>query len=299
MCLRVDGPGTGQTRLLLRRQGDIDFSGDALRHFALEGQDVTQVALVALRPQGLLGGGPDQSGRDSHLVARAHNRTFDDRVDIQFPRDGSGAACAPSCTASPRCARSLAASRSRTDPRSTARSSRRQNTPAPDHRTGSPVAARRPIESASSPSSWIAGCSLFTATAAITAAARRPAHPKATRGRSTLEDRTTATGADAAASSAARTSPAAWYRCPGSLARHRWTMPRSVGGTRAAMAPAAPSKSPTQTPSALGPRTAMTRSPSREESLRAPRCLRAHRQVCRPELQEPCNRGCPSPLRAE
>ena len=91
---------------------------------------------------------------------------------------------------------------------------------------------------------------------------------------------------------------------PGSvvLALWRGTVERShaARATRGPVRwPAAPSRSPPQTPSALDPRTAMTRSPFREESLQAPRCLRAHQRVGRQELQVPCNRGCPSPLRAE
>ena len=50
MCVGVDWPGPGETGLLLRRQGDLDFAGDVLRHLALQRQHVTQVALVALRP---------------------------------------------------------------------------------------------------------------------------------------------------------------------------------------------------------------------------------------------------------
>ena len=88
MCFWVDRTDARQTRLFLGRQGDPDFAGDALGHFALQGQDVPQVTLVTSRPQRFFRGGPDQPGRDSHLVARADHRAFDDAVDIQFPRDG-------------------------------------------------------------------------------------------------------------------------------------------------------------------------------------------------------------------
>ena len=50
MDLRIDRPCARQTRLLLRRQRDPDFAGDGSRHLALQGQHVTQVTLVTLRP---------------------------------------------------------------------------------------------------------------------------------------------------------------------------------------------------------------------------------------------------------
>ena len=51
-------------------------------------QHVTQVTLETLRPDDFSCGSPDQFGGDSHRVGRAHDRAFDDRVDLQFPRDG-------------------------------------------------------------------------------------------------------------------------------------------------------------------------------------------------------------------
>ena len=87
MCFRVDRPGARQMRLFLGRQGDPDLAGDVVGHFALQGQDVAEIALVTPGPQGVFRRRPDQSGGDSHPLARAHNRAFDDRVDIEFTRD--------------------------------------------------------------------------------------------------------------------------------------------------------------------------------------------------------------------
>ena len=129
-------------------------------------------------------------------------------------------------------ARSRAALRWRRGLPSTARSSHRRSTPAPDHRTGSPTAARRGIESAPL-SGWTASapCSPLLPRSGLQRA--RPRRPRPRGGRSGREEPTAAAGSDAAASSAARTSPAVWYRWPGSFARHRWTIVRSIGDTRA------------------------------------------------------------------
>ena len=99
MYLRIDRPCTRQARLLLRRQGDIDFAGDGSRHFTLQGEHVAQFTLEALRPDDFSCGSPDQFGGDSHLVARADDRTFDDRVDLQFPRNRWHRLRVPFCSA--------------------------------------------------------------------------------------------------------------------------------------------------------------------------------------------------------
>ena len=44
-------------------------------------------ALVGLRPHVLVVRDPDELRRDAHPVARALNRTFDDRVHAELPTD--------------------------------------------------------------------------------------------------------------------------------------------------------------------------------------------------------------------
>ena len=51
MRLGVDRPTARQTGLLLRRQGDIDFTGDAPGNFALQRQDVPNITFVGYAPK--------------------------------------------------------------------------------------------------------------------------------------------------------------------------------------------------------------------------------------------------------
>ena len=87
MRLGVDRPTARQTGLLLRRQGDIDFTGDAPGNFALQCQDVPNITFVGLPPELFLGRRPNKLGSDPHSIANAYHRPFDDRVDVQLPPD--------------------------------------------------------------------------------------------------------------------------------------------------------------------------------------------------------------------
>ena len=73
--------------MFLWRQRDADFTTDGSRHVALQGKHVTQVTFERLRPDDFSCDSPDQFGCDSDLVDRGDDRTFDNRVDPQFPRN--------------------------------------------------------------------------------------------------------------------------------------------------------------------------------------------------------------------
>ena len=87
MYLRVDPSRALQPRLVQRRQGDVDVTGDRARHLTLQRQGIAKIALVALRPNHVSGRAPDQFGSHSRLVALTDNRCFDDRIHLQFPRN--------------------------------------------------------------------------------------------------------------------------------------------------------------------------------------------------------------------
>src|SRR6266581_7259875 len=64
MGLRIDGTGTRQAGLVLRRQLGSDLAGDVSSDAFLQRQNVTQVALVSLGPQMPVAGSLNQLRRD-------------------------------------------------------------------------------------------------------------------------------------------------------------------------------------------------------------------------------------------
>ncbi len=87
VSLPIDRAGTCQPRFLLRRQRNLDLSGDCVRHLALQGEDVAQVALVAVGPQVPVRGRMDQLRRDPHPLPGAQNRPLHHRIYVQLARD--------------------------------------------------------------------------------------------------------------------------------------------------------------------------------------------------------------------
>src|SRR6266404_1893062 len=55
---------------------------DGLCHLALQDQGITELAVVGLRPEMLVGVGPNQLHADTNLVSRPHHGAFADGVDI-------------------------------------------------------------------------------------------------------------------------------------------------------------------------------------------------------------------------
>jgi len=85
--LRIDNSDVFQRGLFLGIQIDADLIGDSSGDLILERQRVAQFALVALRPQVLIGGGFDQLRGDTDAVAGAEDGAFDDCVDVEFASD--------------------------------------------------------------------------------------------------------------------------------------------------------------------------------------------------------------------
>jgi hypothetical protein len=78
----------GDLRALLRRELRLERIGDGLRDLALDREDVLDVAVVALRPQVVVGGGLDQLHVDVHLVAGLLHAALENRGDAELHRDG-------------------------------------------------------------------------------------------------------------------------------------------------------------------------------------------------------------------
>src|SRR6266516_2828966 len=83
----VNRAGGGETNLLLRRQLDLDLPSNGPRHFTLQSEDITEVALVAVSPKMLVASCADQLRCDSDPVARTLHRTLHYGIDVQFSRD--------------------------------------------------------------------------------------------------------------------------------------------------------------------------------------------------------------------
>ena len=88
VSLRIERPCGSDSRLLLWGQRDIDFARDRSRHLTMEGHDVLQVTLERLGPHDGARGSADQFRRDSNPTACPKHGPFDNRVDLQLPRDG-------------------------------------------------------------------------------------------------------------------------------------------------------------------------------------------------------------------
>ena len=79
----------GRRQLLVVGGGEpaADLARHRARHLALHRQHVADVALVALRPEVLLGVGADELQRDAHAVAGAQHRALQDVVDAELAGD--------------------------------------------------------------------------------------------------------------------------------------------------------------------------------------------------------------------
>ena len=84
---RVDGRGRGEPALFLRLQLGFHRLRDGACHFALQGQDVSHLALVVPGPEVLVGVSRDELRRHAHAVAGADHRAFHDGVDVELLRD--------------------------------------------------------------------------------------------------------------------------------------------------------------------------------------------------------------------
>lgn len=70
-----------------RQQLYFQLLDDGVRNFILDGEDVGQVAIEALRPDvGAVGGG-DQLGRDAHAGAGFAHAAFEQELDAEFLAD--------------------------------------------------------------------------------------------------------------------------------------------------------------------------------------------------------------------
>ena len=63
------------------------MQSDRLRKFRMQVQNITQVAVVTLRPKVRLFLGIDELGCNSYSIADSQNRAFDDCVDLKLAAD--------------------------------------------------------------------------------------------------------------------------------------------------------------------------------------------------------------------
>ena len=85
--LRIDRPARAEAPGLLGAHGDAHLAGDGHRDLALEGQDVSRVARVALRPEVPVRIGLDELDRDPHVSAVPQHRAFHDAPDAERAGD--------------------------------------------------------------------------------------------------------------------------------------------------------------------------------------------------------------------
>ena len=87
----LEGPGIHGARRLARllgtRELQLDLAGDRPRDLAVKREDVAEVAVVAVAPEVLVGGGLDELRGDAHAVSGAQHRALDDGVHVQLARD--------------------------------------------------------------------------------------------------------------------------------------------------------------------------------------------------------------------
>ena len=87
--LGIAGAAGDKQGLLLRRQSDLERGDDLGGHLVLDGKDVGEVAVVALRPEVPAGIGIDQLRRDPHPVAGAADAALEHGADAEFASDGA------------------------------------------------------------------------------------------------------------------------------------------------------------------------------------------------------------------
>ena len=85
VCLRVDGQP--YPSVAASRGGPAGGPGDIRSNLLLERQHLAQLAVVALRPDMAIRRDTDQLRRHAHARSRAHQRSFDHRVDVQLLAD--------------------------------------------------------------------------------------------------------------------------------------------------------------------------------------------------------------------
>ena len=79
--------GVHDPRAIERLHENIDAPGDIGGDFALEIENLADVAFVRLCPQVHVRGNLDQLRRDPHAASGVGHGTFHDRVDVQLPAD--------------------------------------------------------------------------------------------------------------------------------------------------------------------------------------------------------------------
>ncbi len=86
VSLRLDGSRVGQMNLLLWSKLNIHFTCNRPRNLALQSQNIPQIAIIVGSPQVLVGWCLNQLRCDSHLAARAFDRSLNYRVHMEFAR---------------------------------------------------------------------------------------------------------------------------------------------------------------------------------------------------------------------
>src|SRR5882724_1769827 len=84
---RVDDRYAAKTGALANGKVDTDFSRDLLCYFALQGQNVTEVAVVFFGPKMLICTGINQLCGDADAISGANYGAFDHRIRMQLLRD--------------------------------------------------------------------------------------------------------------------------------------------------------------------------------------------------------------------
>src|ERR1051326_3841107 len=83
---RVNGTNGGELVLSTRTQTHAYLIRDLPGNIFLHYQDFSQIALITVGPEVLVGASIDQLCGDAHPIPRAHNRTLDNGVHPEFLR---------------------------------------------------------------------------------------------------------------------------------------------------------------------------------------------------------------------
>ncbi len=87
VSFRVNRVGVCQPRLLLRSEFHANLAGDSACDLFLHGQHVTQIALIAGRPEMMIRRCFNQLRADPHSAAHPHHGAFDHGIHVQLPSD--------------------------------------------------------------------------------------------------------------------------------------------------------------------------------------------------------------------